>query len=70
LTGRSLDRDSQIDHILPRAKNGTDAIENLQWVCSEVNLAKRDMNTEDFVGLCEDVLKWIGDRIQTVEELS
>lgn len=70
LTGRSLDRTAQLDHIHPKAKGGTDLITNLRWVCAEANLAKRDMTDRELIELCEDILAtarhscWIGRRIQ------
>jgi 5-methylcytosine-specific restriction endonuclease McrA len=70
LTGKKLDRTAQLDHILPKAKGGTDNIKNLQWLSPEVNLAKRDLTDEQFIDLCASVMNWIGKRIQMVEELS
>jgi len=70
LTGRRLDRDAQLDHILPRARGGGDEITNLRWVCNAANLAKRDMTDAEFETLCADVMRWIGERIAMVEALS
>lgn len=70
LTGRRLDRDAQLDHILPRARGGGDEITNLRWVCNAANLAKRDMTDAEFQTLCADVMCWIGERIQMVEALT
>lgn len=67
LTGEKLDRTSQLDHILPKAKGGNDYIENLQWLSQEVNLAKRDLTDDEFIKLCASVMEWIGKRIQQVE---
>jgi 5-methylcytosine-specific restriction endonuclease McrA len=55
LTGRTLDRTAQLDHILPKARGGGDGIENLQWACAEANLAKKDLTDEEFLQLCSDV---------------
>mgnify|MGYP001561444089 CR=1 FL=1 len=66
LTGRKMDRTAQLDHILPKARGGKDNIENLRWVCEEVNIAKRHMTDEEFINLCNSVIKWIGERIQQV----
>lgn len=63
LTGRRLDRAAQLDHILPRARGGTDEISNLRWVCDAANLAKRDLTDEEFAALCADVMHWIGQQI-------
>ena len=67
LTGRRLDREAQLDHILPRARGGGDEITNLRWVCNAANLAKRDMTDAEFETLCADVMRWIGERIAMVE---
>lgn len=69
LTGRKLTRSAQVDHILPKARGGDDSIGNLRWTCEAVNIAKRHMTDDEFVALCGDVMRWIGKRIQTVEEL-
>lgn len=69
LTGKKLDRTSQLDHILPKAKGGTDYIENLQWLSQEANLAKRDLTDEQFISLCASVMNWIGKRIDLIENL-
>lgn len=68
LTGRRLDRTAQLDHIVPRARGGTDIPQNLRWVCNEANLAKRDLTDAEFLTLCQDVMRWIGERIQAVEK--
>ena len=66
LTGNKLNRTAQIDHILPKAKGGKDNIENIRWVCREVNYAKRDMIDEEFIDICKSVIRWIGERIELV----
>lgn len=58
LTGRKLDRSAQLDHKLPRARGGTDQASNLQWLCEEVNLAKRAMTDAEFTALCAEVARW------------
>ena len=63
LTGRRLDRTAQLDHKMPKARGGGDKIQNLQWLCPEANLAKRDLTDAEFAALCEDVMRWIGERI-------
>lgn len=67
LTGRRLDRSAQLDHKTPKAKGGSDRIENLQWLCESVNLAKRDLTDAEFAALCASVMRWIGERIAEVE---
>ncbi len=70
LTGRRLNRDNaQLDHIVAKARGGTDEIGNLRWLCTEANLARRELSDAEFVALCSDVMRWIGERIAKVEAL-
>lgn len=64
LTGQKMDRTAQIDHKIPQARGGTHALENLQWVTAEANLAKRDLTDDEFHALCELVVRWTGKRLQ------
>lgn len=58
LTGRQLDIvTAELDHIVPRSRNGTDELENLRLVAPEANSAKGGMTDAEFVALCRDVLK-------------
>ena len=70
LTGRRLDRSAQLDHKLPKARGGSDAVTNLQWLCEEANLAKRSHTDPEFIALCADVTRWIGQRIAAVEGMN
>lgn len=60
LTGRIIDlKDSssyQLDHIIPKTKNGDSSIDNCQVVCKEANIAKSNLTIEEFKKLCEDVV--------------
>jgi 5-methylcytosine-specific restriction endonuclease McrA len=67
LSGRRLDRTAQLDHIMPRARGGSDAASNIRWVCYAANLAKRDLTDAEFAALCSDVMAWIGERIALVD---
>lgn len=69
LTGRRLDRTAQLDHILPKCRGGADSIGNLQWLCAEANIAKRHLTDEEFLNLCRDCMRWLGERIQMVAEI-
>ena len=65
LTGRVLDREhSQLDHIIPKARGGSDEKENLRWVCTEANLMKRDLTDDELIRTCSDIVRWIGERIE------
>ena len=57
LTGRKLDRTAQLDHILAKARGGSDAKGNLRWLCKEANLARRELSDEEFMALCQDVVE-------------
>lgn len=58
LSGRKLDRTAHLDHKIPRKDGGSDRLENLQWLCSDVNFAKRALGEEAFIALCQEVAKW------------
>ena len=61
LTGERLNREnSEIDHIIPKSKGGTNEITNLRWLLSDVNQAKRALSDEDFLSLCKKVVNWAG----------
>ena len=69
LSGRRLGRDAEIDHKTPRARGGLDRLDNLQWVTPEANKAKRDLTDAEFMALCIDCARWIGERIEQVEAI-
>ena len=60
----------ELDHVQPKARGGSDSISNLRWVCAEVNIIKRDLTDQEFVALCSQVMRWIGERIQAVESIT
>lgn len=49
-------RNASIDHKVPRAKGGSDDIDNLQWVDLKVNLMKRDLDITEFLSACATVI--------------
>ena len=57
-TGRKLlpDGTTHLDHILPRAKGGSNHPDNLQFICSEANQAKGSLTHNEFITLCRDTL--------------
>lgn len=67
LTGREIDLTSpatyHLDHIVPRAKGGTNDLDNLQVACKEANQAKSNMLTGEFVELCKEVLEHHGYKV-------
>jgi len=57
LTDVRLDRSiAHLDHIVPRARDGNDELQNLRWVTREVNQAKRDLLDSEFFELCRLVI--------------
>lgn len=66
LTGRKLDRSAQLDHIVAKARGGNDSVQNLRWLCKEANLARRELSDTEFINLCRDVMRWIGERLAQV----
>lgn len=60
LTGVRLRRENaHLDHVMPKARGGTDEASNLRWVCWSVNLARRDMLDAEFVRLCAAVVSHV-----------
>ena len=58
LTGRDLDiRTAELDHIVPRSKNGTHDLENLRLVVPEANMAKGSLTDAELLCLCKDILE-------------
>ena len=47
-----------LDHKIPISSGGSDSIENLQWVSTEVNKAKGSMSQEEFMTMCKRVASW------------
>ena len=60
LTGRDIDifetTSYHFDHIIPRKKGGDNTLDNLGIACKEANMAKSDMNLNEFIDLCKEVL--------------
>lgn len=61
LTGDLIDLSAPdtytFDHILPVARGGTNDISNLGIATKKANMAKSDLLLEDFLDLCEKILK-------------
>lgn len=57
LTGRPLDiTTTEVDHIVPRSRNGSDELENLRLLSPEANAAKGGMTDAELIALCRDIL--------------
>lgn len=56
LTGRDLvPEKSELDHIIPKKKGGSDLAGNFQWVTTKINRMKGTMTNEEFIRVCGDV---------------
>lgn len=56
LSGRKLKPDgSQLDHVFPKSKGGSDDVSNLQWVTTKINRMKGSMSNEEFINVCGEV---------------
>lgn len=56
LSGQDLvPEKSQLDHIVPKKKGGSDRKENLQWVTAKINRMKGSMSNEEFIRACGNV---------------
>lgn len=59
LTGDELETHEAVpDHRLPLSRGGKHRIENIDIIRSDVNKAKGDMTTEEFVEMCRKVVKY------------
>jgi hypothetical protein len=65
LSGRKLQRDAHLDHVVSIAQGGTHGLENIRWLDPQVNLARRELSDDDFATLCSEV---IGRRILSAHQ--
>lgn len=49
---------ASIDHIIPKSRGGTTTIDNLCWTSLEINKMKRDINKNDFILLCKQIVEY------------
>ena len=63
LTGRDIDitkDDYNLDHIIPVSKGGEGTIENMGFTIPIANASKSSMTLEEYLDLCEEVLRYHG----------
>jgi CRISPR/Cas system Type II protein with McrA/HNH and RuvC-like nuclease domain len=48
----TIGENASLDHIIPRAKGGTNTIDNYQWVHSDVNMMKNAFPVKRFIEWC------------------
>lgn len=59
LTGRRLTpQTAALDHIVPIRCGGQHVIENTQVLHKPVNRAKGSLTSDEFIGLCQEVVAW------------
>ena len=59
LTGRKLTpQTAAIDHIVPIRCSGEHSIANAQVLHKDVNRAKGSLTSEEFIGMCREVVRW------------
>lgn len=58
LTGRELTpQTTSLDHIFPVTRGGQHCMENVWFIHEDVNRAKSTMTAQEFIVLCEDVVR-------------
>ena len=59
LTGRLLTpQTSALDHIMPIRFGGEHVIKNTQVLHKDVNRAKGSLTSDEFIGMCREVVRW------------
>lgn len=53
---------ASLDHIVPRARGGSDELDNLQWVDKMTNNMKLDRTTEEFIAHCRLIVAFNAER--------
>lgn len=70
LTGRTIDLtkdDYQFDHKQPVSKGGSCDLENLGITCPDANQSKTNLNVEEYISLCKEVLENFGYKVEKIE---
>ena len=57
-SGRTLilQENCELDHIMPKAKGGSDSLNNLQWLHRSINKMKYDFTESEFGELIQDIV--------------
>jgi 5-methylcytosine-specific restriction endonuclease McrA len=62
LTGRPIDlldgKSYHLDHIVPKNKGGQNSLDNCNIACKDANQAKGNLLYDEFIVLCEEVLRF------------
>ena len=54
----TLGVNASIDHIIPTSQGGTHEADNIQMICTIVNIMKHSTSHEEFLKLCEQIYKY------------
>ena len=69
-TGRQLilQENCELDHIMPKAKGGSNSMDNLQWLHRDINKMKHDLTEDIFFASIKEISNHtlLESRIQTV----
>jgi len=57
LSGRKLDNNAHLDHIVPISRGGAHGATNLRWIDPLVNVARSNMSDKQFIAMCRDVCR-------------
>ena len=58
-TGQKLTSDNMsADHIISKSKGGLNVPSNIRLVLKPINIARQNMNDEEFVDLCKSVVNY------------
>jgi len=51
-----VDKDIELDHILPVYRGGKNELSNVQWVTKQANWFKRALTENELIELCEKIV--------------
>lgn len=72
LTGRQIDltngKSFELDHIIPVSKGGDNSLINCGLTCTPANRAKSDLNLNEFIELCKEILIYNGFKIEKMAD--
>ena len=60
-----VDKDIEIDHIIPKNRGGKDELSNVQWVTKQANCFKSDRTESELFELCNKIVTTIKNKEQS-----
>lgn len=52
-----LQENCELDHIIPKSRNGSNSIDNLQWLHRDVNKMKHDLTEKEFMTTIREIIE-------------